>query len=103
MVCPSEKRFQLLFTFLKKNKNKKIMVFFSSCAAVQYYHELLNYIEFQVQCIHVSYILQYLFLNILFYSIKSALYNIRLRLLRMRHFLNLINFDKVINFMIKLI
>ena len=26
VVCPSEKRFLLLFTFLKKNKNKKIMV-----------------------------------------------------------------------------
>ena len=26
VVCPAEKRFMLLFTFLKKNKNKKIMV-----------------------------------------------------------------------------
>lgn len=26
MVCPSDKRFLLLFTFLKKNRNKKIMV-----------------------------------------------------------------------------
>jgi ATP-dependent RNA helicase DDX18/HAS1 len=26
VVCPAEKRFLLLFTFLKKNKNKKIMV-----------------------------------------------------------------------------
>ena len=24
VVCPSEKRFLLLFTFLKKNKNKKV-------------------------------------------------------------------------------
>lgn len=31
VVCPSEKRFLLLFTFLKKNAHKKIMVFFSSC------------------------------------------------------------------------
>jgi ATP-dependent RNA helicase DDX18/HAS1 len=31
VVCPSDKRFLLLFTFLKKNRNKKIMVFFSSC------------------------------------------------------------------------
>lgn len=26
VVCPSEKRFMLLYTFLKKNKNKKVMV-----------------------------------------------------------------------------
>lgn len=26
VVCPSDKRFLLLFTFLKKNRNKKIMV-----------------------------------------------------------------------------
>ena len=26
VICPAERRFQLLFTFLKKNKNKKIMV-----------------------------------------------------------------------------
>lgn len=52
VVCPSEKRFLLLFTFLKKNRNKKVMVFFSSCAAVKYYHELLNYIDVSVQCIH---------------------------------------------------
>uniref|UniRef100_A0A0K8T9N4 ATP-dependent RNA helicase n=1 Tax=Lygus hesperus TaxID=30085 RepID=A0A0K8T9N4_LYGHE len=28
VVCPSEKRFLLLFTFLKKNRKKKVMVFF---------------------------------------------------------------------------
>lgn len=33
------------------------MVFFSSCAAVKYYHELLNYIDVPVQCIHVRDIL----------------------------------------------
>ncbi|KAH7728325.1 putative ATP-dependent RNA helicase pitchoune [Aphelenchoides avenae] len=52
VVCPSEKRFLLLFTFLKKNKGKKVMVFFSSCASVKYHHELLNYIDMPVQCIH---------------------------------------------------
>lgn len=52
VVCPSEKRFLLLFTFLKKNKKKKVMVFFSSCLAVKYYHELLNYIDMPVMCIH---------------------------------------------------
>ncbi|KAI6133323.1 DEAD-domain-containing protein [Pisolithus croceorrhizus] len=31
VVCPSERRFLLLFTFLRKNLKKKIIVFFSSC------------------------------------------------------------------------
>ncbi|MCL4419193.1 hypothetical protein M1146_03770, partial [Patescibacteria group bacterium] len=35
----------LLFTFLKKNMKRKIIVFFSSCAAVTFYAELLNYID----------------------------------------------------------
>ncbi|EJW84000.1 DEAD box polypeptide 18 [Wuchereria bancrofti] len=52
VVCPSEKRFLLLFTFLKKNRDKKVMVFFSSCNSVKYHHELLNYIDISVQCIH---------------------------------------------------
>ncbi|KOC58877.1 putative ATP-dependent RNA helicase pitchoune, partial [Habropoda laboriosa] len=52
VVCPSEKRFLLLFTFLKKNKKKKVMVFFSSCMSVKYHHELLNYIDLPVLSIH---------------------------------------------------
>ncbi|XP_043930912.1 ATP-dependent RNA helicase DDX18 isoform X1 [Protopterus annectens] len=52
VVCPSEKRFLLLFTFLKKNRKKKLMVFFSSCMAVKYYYELLNYIDLPVLAIH---------------------------------------------------
>uniref|UniRef100_A0A183E4G8 ATP-dependent RNA helicase n=1 Tax=Gongylonema pulchrum TaxID=637853 RepID=A0A183E4G8_9BILA len=52
VVCPSDKRFLLLFTFLKKNREKKVMVFFSSCNSVKYHHELLNYIDIPVQCIH---------------------------------------------------
>ena len=52
VICPSEKRLMLLFTFLKKNKKKKVMVFFSSCLSVKYHHELFNYIDLPVQCIH---------------------------------------------------
>ena len=52
VTCPSDKRFLLLFTFLKKNKNKKIMVFFSSCNSVKYHAELLNYIDIPVMDIH---------------------------------------------------
>lgn len=52
VTCPSDKRFLLLFTFLKKNKNKKVMVFFSSCNSVKYHAELLNYIDIPVLDIH---------------------------------------------------
>lgn len=53
VVCPAEQRFQLLYTFLRKNgKKKKIMVFFSSCASVKFHSELLNYIDIPVQDIH---------------------------------------------------
>lgn len=52
VTCPSERRFQLLFTFLKKNRNKKVMVFFSSCNSVQFHSELLNYIDIEVSAIH---------------------------------------------------
>uniref|UniRef100_A0A0K2T0C2 ATP-dependent RNA helicase n=1 Tax=Lepeophtheirus salmonis TaxID=72036 RepID=A0A0K2T0C2_LEPSM len=52
VICPSEKRLLLLFTFLKKNRKKKVMVFFSSCMSVKYHHELFNYIDLPVQSIH---------------------------------------------------
>ena len=52
VMCEPDKRFLLLFTFLKKNKKRKVMVFLSSCMAVRFYHELLNYIDLSVMCIH---------------------------------------------------
>nr|KAI8742262.1 ATP-dependent RNA helicase DDX18-like [Biomphalaria glabrata] len=52
VLCEPDKRFLLLFTFLKKNKKRKIMVFLSSCMAVRFYSELLNYIDLPVMCIH---------------------------------------------------
>jgi ATP-dependent RNA helicase DDX18/HAS1 len=52
VLCAAEKRFLLLFTFLKKNKNKKVMVFFSSCNSVKFHSELLNYIDIEVSEIH---------------------------------------------------
>ena len=55
VICPSEKRLLLLFTFLKKNRKKKVMVFFSSCMSVKYHNELFNYIDLNVMCIHVSF------------------------------------------------
>ncbi|KAI9731628.1 MAG: ATP-dependent RNA helicase [Claussenomyces sp. TS43310] len=54
VVCPSDLRFRLLFTFLKRHlsKKKKIIVFVSSCACVKYYEELLNYIDLPVLALH---------------------------------------------------
>merc|ERR1719343_849879 len=52
VVCPAASRFLLLFTFLKRNKDKKVMVFLSSCNAVKFYDELLNYINVPVTSIH---------------------------------------------------
>ncbi|XP_067945644.1 uncharacterized protein [Watersipora subatra] len=52
VITPSDKRFLLLFTFLKRNRKKKVMVFCSSCMEVKFLHELLNYIDIPVQCIH---------------------------------------------------
>ncbi|KAF9507867.1 hypothetical protein BS47DRAFT_1373791 [Hydnum rufescens UP504] len=52
VVCPSDRRFLLLFTFLKKNMKKKVVVFFSSCNSVKYHAELLNYIDIPVLDLH---------------------------------------------------
>lgn len=52
VVVKSENRFLILYTFLRKNKKKKIMVFLSSCDAVRFYYELLNYIELPVMALH---------------------------------------------------
>jgi ATP-dependent RNA helicase DDX18/HAS1 len=54
VIAPSDKRLLLLFTFLKRNRAKKVMVFFSSCMSVKFHNELLNYIDLPVMSIHVS-------------------------------------------------
>ena len=54
IVTESDKRFLLLFTFLKRNLKKKVIVFFASCNEVKYYAELLNYIDIPVLDLHVS-------------------------------------------------
>lgn len=50
-VVPSAKRFILLYSFLKRNLSKKVMVFFSSCNSVKFHSELLRYI--QVDCFDI--------------------------------------------------
>jgi ATP-dependent RNA helicase DDX18/HAS1 len=52
VVIQPDKKFLLLFTFLKKNSDKKIMVFFSSCNSVKFHHDLLNYVDIKVLHIH---------------------------------------------------
>ena len=52
VVVDPARKFQLLFTFLRKNMKKKIMVFMSSCNAVKFYSDLLNYVDIPVQDIH---------------------------------------------------
>lgn len=43
IVCDSDKRFLLLFSFLKRMSKRKSIVFCSSCHCVKYLSELLNY------------------------------------------------------------
>ncbi|KAJ4377258.1 ATP-dependent RNA helicase [Neocucurbitaria cava] len=54
IVCESDKRFLLLFSFLRRmrHKKKKVVVFLSSCNSVDYHAELLNYIDLPVLCLH---------------------------------------------------
>ncbi|CAI7615043.1 unnamed protein product [Penicillium bialowiezense] len=52
VLCEADKRFLLLFSFLKRNLKKKIIVFFSSCSCVKYHAELLNYIDLPVLELH---------------------------------------------------
>ncbi|XDG02775.1 hypothetical protein ABKA04_002390 [Annulohypoxylon sp. FPYF3050] len=52
VACDADKRFLLLFSFLKRNLKKKVIVFFSSCASVNYYAELLNYIDLPCLSLH---------------------------------------------------
>jgi len=52
VVIDPAKKFLLLFTFLRKNLKKKIMVFMSSCNSVKFYSDLLNYVDVSVKEIH---------------------------------------------------
>lgn len=52
VICDSDSRFRLLFSFLKKHQKKKVIVFFSSCNSVKFYAELLNYIDLPVLELH---------------------------------------------------
>jgi ATP-dependent RNA helicase DDX18/HAS1 len=52
ITCPQAERFLLLYTFLRRNAKRKVVVFFSSCSSVKYHAELLNYIDVPVIALH---------------------------------------------------
>lgn len=52
VVVPPDKKLLLLFTFLKKHSEEKIMVFMSSCNSVKFHSDLLNYVDVSVMDIH---------------------------------------------------
>ncbi|WCJ32528.1 ATP-dependent RNA helicase HAS1 [Euphorbia peplus] len=51
-VVPCAERFRLLYSFLRRNLSKKVVVFFSSCNSVKYHSELLRYIKMECFDIH---------------------------------------------------
>ncbi|KAF7822239.1 DEAD-box ATP-dependent RNA helicase 27 [Senna tora] len=51
VVVPCDKRFVVLYSFLKRYQSKKVMVFFSSCNSVKFHADLLNYI--QIECFNI--------------------------------------------------
>ncbi|XP_075976081.1 putative ATP-dependent RNA helicase pitchoune [Anticarsia gemmatalis] len=52
-VCETEFRLWWLDKLLKKTKNFKVMVFFSSCKSVEFHHEFfIKYCQASVLCIH---------------------------------------------------
>lgn len=52
VIVDPDKKFLFLYTFIKKNLKKKIMIFFATCMEVQYYSYLLNYVDIPVKDIH---------------------------------------------------
>lgn len=52
VVCEADKRFLLLFAFLRRMREKRILVFCASCDTVKYYSELLNYIDLPTLDLH---------------------------------------------------
>lgn len=66
-ICPTEKRFLFLYSFLKTIRKKKVMVFFSSCMSVCFHKKFFDHINVPISCIHVSF-------EILFFCIVHPFY-----------------------------
>ncbi len=52
VTCPEYLRFRFLYTFLKKNVDKKILIFFSTSASARYHAELLKRLRVPVLTMH---------------------------------------------------
>ena len=52
IICPADKRFRLLITFLRRNKKKKIMVFFSTRSSVRFHSLFFSKLEIDHLAIH---------------------------------------------------
>ena len=55
LIVDADKKFLFLFTFFKKNKNAKILVFFATCKEVEFYSSLFNYVDVPVLSITGEY------------------------------------------------
>ena len=55
LVLDADKKFLFLFTFIKKNMKRKIIVFFSTCKEVEFFSSLLNYVDVPVLSITGDY------------------------------------------------
>jgi ATP-dependent RNA helicase DDX18/HAS1 len=52
VICPESIRFLFLYTFLKKNADKKIIVFFSTTNSVKFHSRLLEHFHVPCLCMH---------------------------------------------------
>jgi ATP-dependent RNA helicase DDX18/HAS1 len=52
VVTPPERRLMLLVTFVRKQKSKKVMVFFSTKASVKFHHKMLKALKVSALAIH---------------------------------------------------
>lgn len=52
VTCPEYLRFRFLYTFLKKNHHKKVMIFFSTSTSARFHAELLKRLRVSVLTMH---------------------------------------------------
>ncbi|MES1922386.1 ATP-dependent RNA helicase ddx18, partial [Bonamia ostreae] len=52
VIVEPEKKFLLLYSFLRRNRRKKTIVFLSTCSSTRFFAELLNYIDIPVLELH---------------------------------------------------
>jgi ATP-dependent RNA helicase DDX18/HAS1 len=52
VLCPESKRFSLLFSFLRKYRDQKVIVFFSTCNSVVFHSEIFCLLGFSIETLH---------------------------------------------------